>query len=78
MKLQQAIMTEMGAPINLASGAQASVGMSHLKTAIRVLEKTKVRVYTHNNNGNYKKRTYWCLWLDHPMELANKSRSSLN
>ena len=41
-------MTEMGAPINLASGAQASVGMSHLKTAIRVLEETKFE-YTHNN-----------------------------
>jgi len=47
-EIAEAIMTEMGAPINLASGAQASVGMSHLKTAIRVLEKTKFE-YTHNN-----------------------------
>ena len=37
-EIAEAIMTEMGAPISLASGAQASVGMSHLKTAIRVLE----------------------------------------
>jgi aldehyde dehydrogenase (NAD+) len=47
-EIAEAIMTEMGAPINLASGAQASVGMSHLKTAIRVLEETKFE-YTHNN-----------------------------
>ena len=47
-EIAEAIMTEMGAPINLASGAQASVGMSHLKTAIRVLEKTKFE-YTQNN-----------------------------
>jgi aldehyde dehydrogenase (NAD+) len=47
-EIADAIMTEMGAPIGLASGAQASVGMSHLKTAIRVLEETKFE-YTHNN-----------------------------
>ena len=47
-EIAEAIMTEMGAPITLASGAQASVGMSHLKTAIRVLEETKFE-YTHNN-----------------------------
>ena len=47
-EIAEAIMTEMGAPINLASGAQASVGMSHLKTAVRVLEETKFE-YTHNN-----------------------------
>jgi aldehyde dehydrogenase (NAD+) len=47
-EIAEAIMTEMGAPINLASGAQASVGMSHLKNAIRVLEETKFE-YTHNN-----------------------------
>ena len=47
-EIAEAIMTEMGAPINLASGAQASVGMSHLKTALRVLEETKFE-YTHNN-----------------------------
>ena len=47
-EIAEAIMTEMGAPINLASGAQASVGMSHLKTATRVLEETKFE-YTHNN-----------------------------
>ena len=40
-EIAHAIMTEMGAPINLASGAQASVGMAHLKTAIRVLEEQK-------------------------------------
>tara|TARA_Y200000002_G_C22651305_1_gene651462 strand:- start:258 stop:1676 length:1419 start_codon:yes stop_codon:yes gene_type:complete len=47
-EIAEAIMTEMGAPINLASGAQASVGMAHLKTAIRVLETQKFE-YTHNN-----------------------------
>ena len=47
-EIAEAIMTEMGAPINLASGAQASVGMSHLKTAVRVLEETKFE-YIHNN-----------------------------
>jgi aldehyde dehydrogenase (NAD+) len=47
-EIAEAIMTEMGAPINLACGAQASVGMSHLKTAMRVLEETKFE-YTHNN-----------------------------
>ncbi len=33
-----AIQTEMGAPNSLARGSQATVGLSHLKTAIRVLE----------------------------------------
>ena len=47
-EIAEAIMTEMGAPINLASGAQASVGMAHLKTAIRVLESQKFE-YSHNN-----------------------------
>ena len=47
-EIANAIMIEMGAPINLASGAQASVGLSHLKTAIRVLESQKFE-YTHNN-----------------------------
>ena len=47
-EIAEAIMTEMGAPINLASGAQASVGMAHLKTAIRVLEAQKFE-YNHNN-----------------------------
>ena len=47
-EIAEAIMTEMGAPINLASGAQASVGMSHLKTAVRVLEETNFE-YAHNN-----------------------------
>ena len=47
-EIAEAIMTEMGAPINLASGAQASVGMAHLKTAIRVLGEQKFE-YTHNN-----------------------------
>ncbi len=47
-EISHAIMTEMGAPIKLASGAQASVGLGHLKTAIRVLEEQKFE-YTHNN-----------------------------
>ena len=46
--ITDAILTEMGAPISLASGAQASVGMAHLKTAIRVLEGHKFE-YLHNN-----------------------------
>ena len=46
-EIAEAIMTEMGAPIKLASGAQASVGMAHLKTAIRVLEEQKFE-YKHN------------------------------
>ena len=36
-----AIQTEMGAPNSLARGSQATVGLSHLKTAIRVLENHK-------------------------------------
>ena len=34
----EAITKEMGAPVKLSRGAQAAVGMNHLKTAIRVLE----------------------------------------
>ena len=45
--IAEAIMTEMGAPINLARGAQAMVGLGHLKTAIRVLEEHKFE-YVHN------------------------------
>ena len=45
--IADAIMTEMGAPINLARGAQAMVGLGHLKTAIRVLEEHKFE-YIHN------------------------------
>ena len=45
--IADAIMTEMGAPINLARGAQAMVGLGHLKTAIRVLEDHKFE-YGHN------------------------------
>ena len=45
--IAEAIMTEMGAPINLARGAQAMVGLGHLKTAIRVLEEHKFE-YGHN------------------------------
>ncbi|MFL2805419.1 MAG: aldehyde dehydrogenase family protein [Paracoccaceae bacterium] len=44
--IADAIMTEMGAPINLARGAQAMVGLGHLKTAIRVLEEHKFE-YVH-------------------------------
>ena len=36
-----AIQTEMGAPNSLSRGSQATVGLSHLKTAIRVLENHK-------------------------------------
>jgi aldehyde dehydrogenase (NAD+) len=43
-----AILTEMGAPISLARGAQAMVGLSHLKTAIRVLRDKKFE-YSHGN-----------------------------
>ena len=36
--ISSAIQSEMGAPKKLARGSQATVGLSHLKTAIRVLE----------------------------------------
>ena len=36
--IAEAITTEMGAPVKLAKGPQATVGLGHLKTAIRVLE----------------------------------------
>ena len=42
-----AIRTEMGAPVNLARGAQATVGLNHLKTAIRVLGEHKFE-FEHN------------------------------
>ena len=42
-----AIRTEMGAPLNLARGAQATVGLNHLKTAIRVLGEHTFE-YEHN------------------------------
>jgi len=45
--IADAIMTEMGAPIKLARGAQAMVGLGHLKTAIRVLEEHRFE-YVHN------------------------------
>ncbi len=45
--IADAIMTEMGAPISLARGSQAMVGLGHLKTAIRVLEQHKFE-YQHN------------------------------
>ena len=37
----------MGAPVNLARGAQATVGLNHLKTAIRVLGEHKFE-FEHN------------------------------
>jgi len=46
--IADAIQLEMGAPIKLAKGSQAIVGMSHLKTAIRVLE-NHVFEYSHGN-----------------------------
>ncbi|OUU58240.1 MAG: aldehyde dehydrogenase family protein [Proteobacteria bacterium TMED61] len=36
--IAKAIRLEMGAPLHLANGGQTSVGLGHLKTAIRVLE----------------------------------------
>ena len=36
--IAEAIRLEMGAPLHLANGGQTSVGLAHLKTAIRVLE----------------------------------------
>jgi aldehyde dehydrogenase (NAD+) len=36
--IAEAIRLEMGAPLHLARGGQTSVGLGHLKTAIRVLE----------------------------------------
>ena len=47
-EVAEAILTEMGAPITLASGAQSSVGLAHLKTAIRVLNDKEFE-YKHNN-----------------------------
>ena len=46
--IADAIRTEMGAPVNLARGAQAMVGLGHLKTAIRVLGE-HVFEYEHGN-----------------------------
>jgi aldehyde dehydrogenase (NAD+) len=40
-EIAEAITLEMGSPIKLSRGAQASVGLGHLKTAIRVLEDHK-------------------------------------
>ena len=37
----EAITKEMGSPLKLSRGAQAAVGLGHLKTAIRVLEEYK-------------------------------------
>ena len=36
--IADAIRMEMGAPLHLAHGGQTSVGLGHLKTAIRVLD----------------------------------------
>ena len=44
-----AITTEMGAPLKLSRGAQAAVGLGHLKTAIRVLENHK---FEYEFNGS--------------------------
>ena len=44
-----AITTEMGAPVKLSKGAQAAVGLGHLKTAIRVLENHK---FEYEFNGS--------------------------
>ena len=50
--IAEAIRLEMGAPAQLAAGAQSAVGLGHLKTAIRVLEEHKFE-YMH---GNYMVR----------------------
>ena len=47
--ISSAIQSEMGAPKNLARGSQATVGLSHLKTAIRVLENHTFEY----NHGSY-------------------------
>ena len=47
--IADAIQSEMGAPVNLARGSQATVGLSHLKTAIRVLENHTFEF----NHGSY-------------------------
>ena len=46
--IASSIQLEMGAPKNLARGGQATVGLSHLKTAIRVLENHKFE-YMYGN-----------------------------
>ncbi len=46
-EIADAIRTEMGAPSNLAKGAQTAVGLGHIKTAIEVLEKKEFE-YKHN------------------------------
>ena len=46
--IADAIQTEMGAPTYLARGAQAMVGLGHLKAAIRSLENHKFE-YEHGN-----------------------------
>jgi len=48
-EIVDAITTEMGAPIKLSRGAQAAVGLGHLKTAIRVLENHK---FEYEFNGS--------------------------
>ena len=46
--IADAIQTEMGAPTYLARGAQAMVGLGHLKAAVRSLENHKFE-YEHGN-----------------------------
>ena len=46
--IAQTISLEMGAPINLARGAQTKVGLNHLKTAINILENFNFE-YVENN-----------------------------
>ena len=53
-----AIQTEMGAPNSLARGSQATVGLSHLKTAIRVLENHKFEF----KHGSYFIRHEFLPW----------------
>ena len=45
--IAEAIRLEMGAPSNLAKGAQTAVGLGHIKVAINVLKEKKFE-YTHN------------------------------
>ena len=46
--IAEAVRLEMGAPVQLASGAQSAVGLGHLKTAMRVLEEHQFE-YMHGN-----------------------------
>ena len=48
-----AIMVEMGAPTTLAQGGQTATGLSHLKTAIRVLEAHQFEFTHESTQGEF-------------------------